>query len=268
MVLLIQVPVTIQEKKVKKKMMTVVPKNQQCQNNYASQVKYLQQEIDKIDKEISHISTNFINFNFYLETFESDEQFLDTILNVTFSNETRNSKCVNQCINELIQDRINILKDEIEILYKHRIMTRLENFGFEIEIMNIDREIWSMQKKIRKCKRDNFSVAINKYSGKDKNYKDVGMMLFHNLIRRQLEYCFCDKVLLRENHASSSLLKDMCDGKNDEVNDQMNKVNKFGFVSLDRVMKLKCIKLLFKKPIKSCHFVLALRKSKFLTIRL
>ena len=231
-------------------------KEKQCDKNYDSEVKYLQQEIDKMEEEISYISTNFINFDFYHETFESDEQFLEMISNLTFSNETKNSKCVNQCINELVQDRINVLKDEIEYVAKHRIMTRLENFQLEIEIINIDHEILSMQEKIRKCKHDNFSVAMDKYSG---TY--VGMMQLQNLIRRELEYCFCDKILLRENHASSSLMRDMCDEKN--WNDE---VNKFGFVSLDRVMKLKCINLLRKKQIPERHVVGALRSSKFLTI--
>ena len=83
---------------------------------------------------------------------ESDEQFLEMISNLTFSDQTKNNKCVNQCINELVQDRINMLKDEIEFLAKHRIMTRLKNFKLEIEIINISDEILSIKEKMCKCK--------------------------------------------------------------------------------------------------------------------
>ena len=54
---------------------------------------------------------------------------------------------------------------------------------------------------------------------------------------------------------AQSLLNDMCD-----------QVNKFGFVSLDKVMNLKCIKLFHDKEIPVRHVVGALRKSQFLTI--
>ena len=167
---------------------------------------------------------------------------------LTFSNEGRK----NQCVNELVQHRVDILKEQSEFMEQIDVCARLENVKLESDIMNISYLLVLMRKKLAKYKHDTFVNAIAKCNDEKDIFKYPSQnVVIQNLIRSQIEFYFSDYYLKREK----KLLDKMCQ-KN-------NSMGKIGFLSLHDVKNLPRVRPLCRNAV---EIIQALKHSTCLII--
>ena len=176
-----------------------------------------------MEERISQVCEQFGYFDLNLHgQFESHDRFLKIISNLQFSNE----EIRNKCVNELVENRIEMLKEEIEFEEKIGVDTRAENIKLEMDIINISEKMLSIHKQLNECKHRKFVTAMEKYGAKRGN--GCHNVLMQDLIRTQIEFCLSDCNL----RCCPKLLN------------EMRQSNKRGFLPLSVVKNLPCIKLL------------------------
>ena len=156
-----------------------------------------------VEEKISEMNQQFVDLDLYPD-FESHYEFnvfLQMISNLEFENE----KIQNECMNQVVQHRIEMLKEQIEFENKIRINTRLENFQLEMDIINICNKIASMKEEVKKCKYERFMHEMDKDVDNSYLY-DKDLFEKMNLIRAQLEMYFSDYHLRRDK----KLLNQIC----------------------------------------------------------